>query len=440
MIRVVSSFGLYLGTVSPPHARNYAAWSVAVATDKLERIPRTIETIIGGIRSTIRVLPIKWVQAPIYSDIDMPVSPPEFPRPRPVSPDSSDSSERIFHDNDEVVHMPRWMVLQLCKDKDPQTLPINLQEYLANTAIDGGDGGATEDGTDHMPLDLSFSAVATENPRIETNSETPKKVQQPDEPEPSAHKETNNRDRITRGKAGPGDSNEKTTPNSTRRKPQEIIVENSEDSTMPAVVILKRGTLPVTSQGHAQTPTLVESAASQPQRILDMDTDSPRGEENGGATNDGEASKADSNRLLFDTCPQRMDTCPKRTPKEKDKLKGAADGPSKKGLKNPKRKTQEGAGPSKKRSEKEKKHEQRAEIRMGLDGMYKIHLTDSTDIELADQWGMLPEQVRKEIQRDNQERMLLCSSVLETQMLETQMDNQSDEEIDEELGDSDMGF
>lgn len=70
VIRAVSNFGIYLGTVSPPHSVNYMAWSVAIATDKLERIPKFIETFIGGFKSRIRVLPLKWIQAPIYKDED----------------------------------------------------------------------------------------------------------------------------------------------------------------------------------------------------------------------------------------------------------------------------------------------------------------------------------------------------------------------------------
>lgn len=143
IIRAVSSFGLYLGIISPPHSADYSAWSMVVATDKLERIPHRVEMIVGGLKRYIRVLPIKWIRAPIYSEVDMPKRPPKFHRPRPPSPNCSNSSgNSIYHDEDEVLHIPRWMVLQVCKDRDPDTLPEDLKEYLNNLppgeSIEGG--------------------------------------------------------------------------------------------------------------------------------------------------------------------------------------------------------------------------------------------------------------------------------------------------------------
>lgn len=44
---------------------------------------------------------------------------------------------------------------------------------------------------------------------------------------------------------------------------------------------------------------------------------------------------------------------------------------------------------------------------MDSEGFYKIVVTDAHQMDLAREWGFLPEQVQKEILRDNSERHLI---------------------------------
>lgn len=48
-IKVVSKFGLFLGTIAPEHQTDLSAWRVAMATDDLLRIPLTIGMVSGGL-------------------------------------------------------------------------------------------------------------------------------------------------------------------------------------------------------------------------------------------------------------------------------------------------------------------------------------------------------------------------------------------------------
>lgn len=55
---------------------------------------------------------------------------------------------------------------------------------------------------------------------------------------------------------------------------------------------------------------------------------------------------------------------------------------------------------------------------MGLDGFYEVQISNSYCKDLALGWGLLPEVVRREVERDNFERQEAAIRVLETQTQE----------------------
>lgn len=173
--QIVSSFGLYLGSISPPHPGDYSAWTVAIATDHLERIPFTIETMVGGIPSKIRTFPIKWIQAPIYKEEDMPARPSEFVHVSAnSSPDSPHPSDLNTDDEEDMIHIPRRMVIEMCKGKDLASLPQDIQEYLARIQT-GVNSGTAEESPYNQPLGLSIENTTTENSEVNPKEPSPAK-------------------------------------------------------------------------------------------------------------------------------------------------------------------------------------------------------------------------------------------------------------------------
>ncbi|KAF3336133.1 hypothetical protein FCM35_KLT20640 [Carex littledalei] len=90
LIKAVSQFGIYLGSVQPEHALDFTAWRVSVATDDLRRIPMMIAIVVGGIEHQSRVKPIVWSKGPIYSASDFPELPSRL-TPPPPSPTQLDN-------------------------------------------------------------------------------------------------------------------------------------------------------------------------------------------------------------------------------------------------------------------------------------------------------------------------------------------------------------
>lgn len=376
VMKMVSSFGLYLGTISPPKIGDYTAWTVVVATDSLERIPQKMETIIGGLRSIVRILPVKWEKAPIYEESDLPKQPQKFSRPIPSKPTSSSRSiEGLSQSSDdEMISIPRWMVLDICKGKDPTSLPNDLQTYLDSqpqAVPDKMAGGSLN----YQPVDLSMVVVATENPGFNNPKE-----------------------------ASPVRALTITDP-------------EKRQTTSPSVTILRRSSVvsPITVQIESNTEVPGEEC---PQTIKERITTEqnlshssrlpplPNSENMPSPTEPSLAAANSLQDLLRSTCPQNVEP---------------SSGPNQYGLRNVnKRKTEleahkrETGGPSKRWGDTDQAENQ-TPLKLGLEGFYEVQISDSFCKELAQGWGLLPEVVRREVQRDNLERQEVATVVLETQ-------------------------
>jgi hypothetical protein len=57
VVRAVSRFGMYLGSLEPVMGGNYTTWSVFMAVEELERIPHAIEMKIVGMTFLVAVQP-----------------------------------------------------------------------------------------------------------------------------------------------------------------------------------------------------------------------------------------------------------------------------------------------------------------------------------------------------------------------------------------------
>lgn len=134
--RAVSSFGLYLGSVEQRNPAIFSGWTVAIATDDLNRIPRRISFMVGGFKHKAEVRPIKVVQAPLYREEDLPRRPPTYSRQKemvPMMPDPSGGAT-------EELRIPRRLMLELCKDRDILSIPAEVRQLLG-FQLESGDGG-----------------------------------------------------------------------------------------------------------------------------------------------------------------------------------------------------------------------------------------------------------------------------------------------------------
>lgn len=142
--RMVSKFGLFLGTVAPEHATNFMAFRVAVATDDLSRIPVSMGLVAGGIEHPVRLRPVTWKRGAIYEASDFPKAPPRLQRP-PSPPPSNPSSPEDFlntmparnNDDSDLIICSKKVLFELCHGLNPTTIPSEVLAVLTgvqNTA------------------------------------------------------------------------------------------------------------------------------------------------------------------------------------------------------------------------------------------------------------------------------------------------------------------
>lgn len=378
--RVVSSFGVFLGSISPPHAADYAAWKVVVATDRLQRIPQKMEVTIGGIKSVVRVLPIKWSQSPIYSKEDMPVQPPVFIRPSPImSPNGgSPTSDDMLQDEEDMIRLPRRVVMQMCTGRDLNSLPPDVHQYLNNSPTSTEAGDTPE----YQPLALAIQGEATEKATENPGSNNPNESSHsgaqriPNPEEDAAHTVPNlsnvtilRRDSVEAGMLSTS-ATQRATPIQATPVPDEQSIEGH-----------KALTSPVGAENQSEPSTTV---------LL--------------STSEDVAPLARGDDRLITMCPQ---------PLLIQEGSGLQLGPQV-GKRKPKPKNNDEAGPSKRNSTGPLD----VEPLLGLDGFYNIKVSDSHIAKLAEGWGLLPDAVRREVTRDHEERLMALTQVPETQLEE----------------------
>lgn len=73
--KVITSFGVYLGTLEQSTAGDLVYWTVAVAVTELENIPFEIEFVYGGLETPVEVRSKGWIPTPLYKQEELPVAP-----------------------------------------------------------------------------------------------------------------------------------------------------------------------------------------------------------------------------------------------------------------------------------------------------------------------------------------------------------------------------
>ncbi|KAF3332750.1 hypothetical protein FCM35_KLT02327 [Carex littledalei] len=99
----VAKFGLYLGSVAPQDPNDISYWAVAIGTDDLQRIPKSISLVAGGIEYITPVVVVTWKRGLIYDRHELPQVTPKIPRPEtPSSACAREEDSSMMEDEDII--------------------------------------------------------------------------------------------------------------------------------------------------------------------------------------------------------------------------------------------------------------------------------------------------------------------------------------------------
>lgn len=132
MVRAVSGFGLYLGSVAQQHQGDISCWTAVVAVKEPEEVPYTVALVEGGIEHEGEVKPIMWNREPLFKGSDMPLPPPIFTGPKliltervdePIQPGEERDITRLSSYDEGTIPMSMNVLLDLCKGHSLSSLP-----------------------------------------------------------------------------------------------------------------------------------------------------------------------------------------------------------------------------------------------------------------------------------------------------------------------------
>lgn len=118
-------FGTYLGRVPHADPANLATWRVAVAVDRLERVPLELSLNAGAVEYPINIRVCNWLRAPLYTAADLPKIPQKFSKPPKPAWNHPINSPAPFA-------VSRKALLEICKGMDVADLPEEIQLLLAS--------------------------------------------------------------------------------------------------------------------------------------------------------------------------------------------------------------------------------------------------------------------------------------------------------------------
>lgn len=137
IIRAVSRFGLYLGSVAQQHQEDISRWSTVVAVKELEEVPDMVSLVIGGIEHEAEVKVQMWSRGPVFKGDDMPKPPDRFHGPKPKETEETmvteiGQSSAMQNDSTESdsIKISRRALIEICKDRDVDSFSPELREFL----------------------------------------------------------------------------------------------------------------------------------------------------------------------------------------------------------------------------------------------------------------------------------------------------------------------
>lgn len=144
----MSLFGTFLGSVPARDPANVSSSVVAVAVDKLERVPEEVTMHALGYEFQAKIHTLNWLRAPLYKAADIPKPPPKVPRPVRLAGSRS-------REEPEPFVVSRRMLLEICKGRDLASLPEEIRDFLAATAGEDSTNAVTspQHGNTPDPMD-----------------------------------------------------------------------------------------------------------------------------------------------------------------------------------------------------------------------------------------------------------------------------------------------
>lgn len=135
IVKAVSQFGVFLGTMESEECGSLKSWMVAVGTYDLAKIPHTIDMHVGGMKFPVTVRPVTWKRSVLYKAEDFPTLPVKFPGPpKPVQPSASRDSAA-----DEIIPLSKSSLIEVCKGKAPSELPPELRQFATEPENNHGE-------------------------------------------------------------------------------------------------------------------------------------------------------------------------------------------------------------------------------------------------------------------------------------------------------------
>lgn len=132
VIKVVSKFGLYLGSVAPEHESDLSYYRVALATDDLMRVPLNVGMVSGGHEHPVKVRTVTWKRGAIYEVADFPKAPQVFTRPptpppsRPIPPDTYLNSMPPGPFENDLISCSKRVLVELCQGLSLERIPPEI--------------------------------------------------------------------------------------------------------------------------------------------------------------------------------------------------------------------------------------------------------------------------------------------------------------------------
>lgn len=134
VVRTVSGFGLYLGSIAREKQEDLATWTAVVAVEELEHVPFHLGFVTAGLEQIAVVQPVMWSRGPVFKREDMPVLPKVFTKPPPkqiITPHAQPSQSRHDDTVDEQIHVSKRVLFEICRDLPEKAIPPELRQIMA---------------------------------------------------------------------------------------------------------------------------------------------------------------------------------------------------------------------------------------------------------------------------------------------------------------------
>lgn len=175
IIRAVSRFGLYLGSVTQQHQGDIAEWTVVVGVKELEEVPDMASLVVGGIEYEAEVHVQMWSTGPVFKKEDMPKPPDKINGPKPkvivqAQTIEAGQSSVVQDPAGDNIRISRSALEEICEDKDIEIIPLELRRFLL-----GGPSGVANNVT---VQNLAEAQETTQNRATENQNEVQNELQQ----------------------------------------------------------------------------------------------------------------------------------------------------------------------------------------------------------------------------------------------------------------------